>query len=452
MLLASKHLTAPGPMRTHLKPLWLLALLSGGAPALAAQSAQDTPGFLEGASLEVLSRNFYLNNDYRSPSPAGKSYKQEWAQGFIASFASGFTPGTVGVGVDAHGFLGLKLDGGKGHSGTGLLPLDHDGRSEDSYSSAGGALKFKASRTTLALGEMTVATPVFDTADKRLQPEYASGLLLSSREIEGVELQAGHFNAFKNQDASTAKGDFSGYGATPRHASIDFIGADLFAGQALGGALYASELSDTWRQYYANLHASLGQWFLDGNLYHTRDQGQAAAGAIDTTAYSLSGKYRIDAQAFTLAYQKIHGDTPFDFVGGDSIYLANSIKYADFNGPGERSWQARYDLDLGALGIPGLSFMARYVSGRGIDGSHAPQGGAYNPFDSASGTYSPQQGRGGRHWERDLDLHYIVQSGPAKDLSLQLSHVSHRANAAQAGDDIDRLYIVIQYPLKLGPF
>ncbi|MGV6957914.1 OprD family porin [Pseudomonas chlororaphis] len=452
MLLASKHLTAPGPLRLRLKPLWLLALLSGGAPALAAQGAQDTPGFLEGASLEVLSRNFYLNNDYRSPTPAGKSYKQEWAQGFIASFESGFTPGTIGVGVDAHGFLGLKLDGGKGHSGTGLLPLDHDGRSEDSYSSAGGALKFKASRTTLALGEMTVATPVFDTADKRLQPEYASGLLLSSRELEGLDLQAGHFNAFKNQDASTAKGDFSGYGATTRHASIDFIGADLFAGQALGGALYASELSDTWRQYYANLHASLGQLFLDGNLYRTRDQGQAVAGAIDTTAYSLSGKYRIDAQAFTLTYQKIHGDTPFDFVGGDSIYLANSIKYADFNGPGERSWQARYDLDLGALGIPGLSFMARYVSGRGIDGSHAPQGGAYNPFDSASGTYSPQQGRGGRHWERDLDLHYIVQSGPAKDLSLQLSHVSHRANAAQAGDDIDRLYIVIQYPLKLGPF
>ncbi|CAI8992357.1 OprD family porin [Pseudomonas chlororaphis] len=450
MLLASKHLTAPGPMR--LKPLWLLALLSGGAPALATQGTQDTPGFLEGANLEVLSRNFYLNNDYRSPTPAGKSYKQEWAQGFIASFESGFTPGAIGVGVDAHGFLGLKLDGGKGHSGTGLLPLDHDGRSEDRYSSAGGALKFKASRTTLALGEMTVATPVFDTADKRLQPEYASGLLLSSRELEGLDLQAGHFNAFKNQDASTAKGDFSGYGATTRHASIDFIGADLFADQALGGALYASELSDTWRQYYANLHASLGQLFLDSNLYRTRDQGQAAAGAIDTTAYSLSGKYRIDAQAFTLAYQKIHGDTPFDFVGGDSIYLANSIKYADFNGPGERSWQARYDLDLGALGIPGLSFMARYVSGRGIDGSHAPQGGAYNPFDSASGTYSPQQGRGGRHWERDLDLHYIVQSGPAKDLSLQLSHVSHRANAAQAGDDIDRLYIVIQYPLKLGPF
>ncbi|MBC3375890.1 OprD family porin [Pseudomonas sp. SWRI92] len=446
---ASNNIVGPGPMPAALKPLWLLALLAGSAPTMAAQTAD---GFVEGASLEILSRNFYLNNDYRSPTPAGKSYKQEWAQGFIASFESGFSTGTVGVGIDAHGFLGLKLDGGKGHSGTGLLPLDDDGRSEDQYSSAGGALKFKASRTTLALGEMTVQTPVFDTADKRLQPEYASGVLLTSRETEGIDLQAGHFHAFKNQDASTARGDFSGYGATTRHGSIDFVGADLFSGRPVGGAVYASELSDTWRQYYTNLHATVGDLFVDGNLYHTRDQGQAAAGAIDNTAYSLLGKYRRDAQAFTVAYQKINGDTPFDFVGGDSIYLANSIKYADFNGPGEHSWQARYDLDLGALGIPGLGFMARYVTGSGIDGSHAPQGGAYNPFDTDTGTYSPQQGDGGRHWERDLDLHYVVPSGPARDLSLQLSHVTHRANDAQAGDDIDRLYIVIQYPLKLGPF
>ena len=93
--------------------------------------------------------------------------------------------------------------------------------------------------------------------------------------------------------------------------------------------------------------------------------------------------------------------------------------------------------------------MTRYVTGRGIDGTHAPQGGAYNPFDADSGEYQPLQGRGGRHWERDIDLHYVVQSGPAKDLSVQLSHVSHRANTAQAGDDIDRVYVVIEYPLKL---
>jgi hypothetical protein len=421
--------------------LTLLALLCGLSATAAAE------GFLDDAKTEVLSRNFYLSNDYRSPSPSGQNYKQEWAQGFIGTFSSGFTPGAVGFGVDAHAFYGLKLDGGKGHSGTGLLPVDSDGRSENDYSSAGGALKSRASRNTLAFGEMTVETPVFDTSDKRLQPEYATGFLLNSREIDNLNLVAGHFTAFKNQDSSSGKGDFYGYGANTEAGGISFIGADLFPDSALGGALYASDLSDTWHQYYANLHFKQSGVLLDANLYHTRDTGRALAGAIDNTAFSLSGKYVFGPHALLLGWQRINGDTPFDFVGGDSIYLANSIKYADFNGAHERSWQARYDLDLGAFGVPGLSFMTRYVSGSHIDGTHAPQGGAYNPFDADSGEFQPQQGDGGKHWERDMDLKYVVQSGTAKDLSVQLSHVSHRANDAQAGDDIDRIYVVIQYPL-----
>ncbi|MBM2607475.1 OprD family outer membrane porin, partial [Pseudomonas sp. BIS1] len=102
---------------------------------------------------------------------------------------------------------------------------------------------------------------------------------------------------------------------------------------------------------------------------------------------------------------------------------------------------------LAPFGLPGLSFMARYVSGRAIDGSHAPAGGAYNPL-GADGRYRPLQGSGGKHWERDLDLRYLFASGPLKDLSLNVSHLSHRANAAQAGDDIDRLYLIVEYPLK----
>ncbi|MGE8099355.1 OprD family porin [Pseudomonas fluorescens] len=429
-------------MKVFTKPL------TGSVVLFALTETALASGFTEDAKVDVLSRNFYLNNDYRSPSPSGKNYKQEWAQGFIGTFVSGFTEGMIGVGLDAHAFYGLKLDGGKGHSGTGLLPVNSDGRSESDYSSAGGALKLKASRTTLAFGEMTVETPVFDTSDKRLQPEYATGFLLNSREIDNVNLVAGHFTAFKNQDSSSGKGDFQGYGANTKAGGISIIGVDLFSDSPLGGALYASDLSETWHQYYANLHFKQSGVLLDANLYHTRDSGQALAGEIDNTAFSLSGKYTFGPHAVMLGWQRINGDTPFDFVGGDSIYLANSIKYADFNGAHERSWQARYDLDLGAFGIPGLNFMTRYVSGSHIDGTHAPKGGAYNPFDADSGEYQPQQGAGGRHWERDIDLRYIVQSGAAKDLSVQLSQVSHRANSAQAGDDIDRIYVVIQYPLK----
>lgn len=423
--------------------LALLALLCAATDTVFASD------FFNDAKTEVLSRNFFLSNDYRSPSPAGKNYKQEWAQGFIGTFTSGYTPGSVGFGIDAHAFLGLKLDGGKGHSGTGLLPVDSSGRSEQNYSSAGGAFKLKVSRTTLAFGEMTVETPVFDTSDKRLQPEYATGLLLNSREVDNVNFTAGHFTAFKNQDSSSSHGDFSGYGATTEAGGISFLGADLFGDSPVGGSLYASELTDTWHQYYANLHYKQSGLLLDANLYRTRDTGRALAGAIDNTAFSLSGKYNFGPHAVMLGWQRINSDSPFDFVGGDSIYLANSIKYADFNGAGERSWQARYDLDLGAFGIPGLTFMTRYVRGSHIDGTHAPKGGAYNPFDADTGDYQPQQGAGGKHWERDVDLKYIVQSGAAKDLSVQLSHVSHRANEAQAGDDIDRIYVVIQYPLGL---
>ncbi|MFJ2386846.1 OprD family porin [Pseudomonas koreensis] len=421
--------------------LALLALLC------AATNTVFASDFFNDAKTEVLSRNFFLSNDYRSPSPSGKNYKQEWAQGFIGKFTSGYTPGTVGFGIDVHAFLGLKLDGGKGHSGTGLLPVDSSGRSEPDYSSAGGAFKLKVSRTTLAVGEMTVETPVFDTSDKRLQPEYATGLLLNSREIDEVSLVAGHFTAFKNQDSSSGHGDFYGYGANTEAGRISFLGADLFGDSPVGGSLYASELTDTWHQYYGNLHFKLSGVLLDANLYHTRNTGRALAGAIDNTAFSLSGKYAIGPHTMLLGWQRINGNTPFDFVGGDSIYLSNSIKYADFNGAGERSWQARYDLDLGAFGIPGLTFMTRYVSGSHIDGTHAPKGGAYNPLNTDSGEYQPQQGAGGKHWERDIDLKYIVQSGAAKDLSVQVSHVSHRANEAQAGDDIDRIYVVVQYPL-----
>lgn len=421
--------------------LALLAILVGTLEARA-----DTGD----AAWSLHGRNYFLHNDFRGSSPTDQSYQQEWAQGFIAEITSGFTPGSIGLGVDAHGFLGLKLDGGRGHAGTSLLPRDAEGRTADNYSSAGAALKLRLGQSLLRYGEMTVETPVFDTADKRLQPEYATGFLLDSLDFANLHVQAGRFTRFKNQNASSGHDDFTGYGTSTRGSAIGFVGASLATETPFGAMLYASQLDDTWRQVYLNLHFQQDDLTLDGNLYKTRDQGDARAGDIDTLAYSVLAKYRIGGQAFTLAFQHVRGDTPFDFVGGDSIYLANSIKYADFNGPHERSWQARYDLDLGVLGIPGLTFMARYVSGRGINGSKAPAGGAYNPLDPVSGLPVPQQGKGGRHWERDLDLRYVIPAGPAKDLILNLAHVSHRGNNAQAANDIDRLYLILEYPLKGG--
>jgi imipenem/basic amino acid-specific outer membrane pore len=403
----------------------------------------------DAATLKVLARNFYLDTDNHGAQGADN---REWAQGFIARFESAFTPGLLGVGVDAHGFAGFRLDSGSGRSGTGLLPVGDDGRAATDYSDAGLALKLRAGDTRLSLGEMEVETPVFDTADKRLQPEYASGALLQGV-VQGYAWSAGRFHAFRNQNETSSDSDFDGYGASTRGASISFAGLRSPASEPWGGALYAGSLSDTWNQLYLNLHQrldfaserSLG-WALDA--YRTRDAGRAKAGDIDTLAWSLSGTLTLGAQAFAFGYQKIHGDTPFDFVGGDSIYLANAIKYADFNGPNERSLQARYDLDLATL-LPGLTFMARYVRGSDIDGTHAPLDGAYTRFDPLLQQRLPAQGKGGKHWERDLDLAYRVASGKAAGTLLHFTYVSHRANAAQAGRDIDRIYLVIEYPFEL---
>lgn len=391
----------------------------------------------EEAGWSLLTRHYFLHSDFRSPSGSGQNYRQEWAQGFIGDIHSGFTEGPIGVGIDAHGFIGFKLDGGRGHAGTGLLPRDSDNRAASGYSSAGAALKLRLGNTRLRYGEMMVETPVFDTGDKRLHPEYATGWLLENADLPDWRFQAGRFTAFNNQDNSSTHDDFSGYGATTHDRAISLAGATFASKGPFAGALYAGVLDDTWRQVYLNLNRVEGHWRLDGNLYQTRDTGKASAGAIDTLAYSALSSFSFGAQTLSVAYQKVEGKTPFDFVGGDAIYLANSIKYADFNGPGERSWQLRYDLNFTTLGVPGLSLMGRYVSGRGIDGTRAPAGGAY----------VGQQGQGGKHWERDIDLKYVIQSGAAKDLSLAFSHVSHRANQAQAGGDIDRIYLIIEYPL-----
>lgn len=395
----------------------------------------------------LVSRSYLIHNHYPSGRD-GKDTTQEWAQGFIANLRSDVTPGPIGIGLDLHGFAGVKLDGGKDDAGTtGLLPVDNDGDSRNAFSSAGGAVRAVYGNSELAYGEMTVETPVFDTGDKRLQPEYATGWRFQNRSLPGLLLEAGRFTRFKNQDSSSGHGDFTGYGGSTRYGDIGLVGATWKSPQRTwGGALYLSRLDDVWRQAYTGLNGHWGHWHLDANLYHTEETGDARAGDIDNLAYSLFGRVEMGSHALGLGYQKIQGDTPFDFVGGDSIYLANSVKFADFNGPGERSWQARYQWRADTLGLPGLTFMARYVSGTHIDGTRAPQGGAYNPFDPDDASYRPQQGRGGRHWERDIALAYVLQDGVAKGLSLSVAHVTHRANEAQGGPDLDRVYLFAEYP------
>jgi len=95
----------------------LALAVTAGTTQLAFASAQsDSKGFVEDSDLQLLNKNYALYRDFRNNgvNNGGKdtdqNYRNEWAHGVMATYASGYTQGTVGFGVDAHAAQGFKLN------------------------------------------------------------------------------------------------------------------------------------------------------------------------------------------------------------------------------------------------------------------------------------------------------------------------------------------------------
>ncbi len=102
------------------------------------------------------------------------------------------------------------------------------------------------------------------------------------------------------------------------------------------------------------------------------DEGKKLLGEFDNSIWSARLGVKVGAHRLALSHQCNNGDDDFDYLRqSDSIFLDNSIQYSDCNSPKERSWMARYDLDMQTFSIPGLSFMTRYGKGTGADYSNA---------------------------------------------------------------------------------
>lgn len=426
-----------------------LGLAALGAGVLAMSSAHagqaDAKGFVEDSTLNLLARNVYFDKDRHAP---GSRDAREWGQGFQLSYASGFTQGTVGFGVDLQAYTALKLDSGRGRSGTGLLPVDSDGRARDESSSLGGAVKLQISNSVLKYGELRPYNPVIAVADARLMPATATGFQLASAEIDGLEVDGGHFTSAKDFNRTGSDGGFHAGYAGVEGGDVDYLGGSYSVSDALSFTLYGSRYEDLWHQYYGNANYTLAladeqSLNFDFNIYRTLDEGQSLAGTIDTTAWSLAAAYTLGAHTFTLAHQRNHGDQPFDYLvlggGGfqDSIFLANSMQLVDFNGPREQSWRAAYALDMASYGVPGLTFYAGYTRGDEVDGSHMDAGSPYAYY-----------GDDEKHWERDLSVKYVVQEGAAKDLSFRVRQATHRISGT-SDVDADELRLIVEYPLSI---
>nr|WP_185015326.1 OprD family porin [Pseudomonas brassicacearum] len=432
-----------------LSPLFIAIAATMGASVQAADdSSRD--GFVEGSSLKLNARNYYMNRNRQQQT----NDNIEWGQGFLGIFESGYTQGTVGFGVDANAMLGLKLDGGGGTAGSSILPIsDGNGKAPGSFSSGGGTLKMRALDTELKAGDLFLNNPVIAGGMSRMLPQTFRGVSLTNHSFDGWLIEGGQASFTKPYNQSGHKRIDTSYGKLAdgdKSQHLNWAGVAWSGLPGLTSSLYASELKDIWNQYYYDLDYTYAVNELVSlnpglHYYHTQDTGDALLGKIDNNTYSLHFTVGVGSHSVTAAYQRVNGNTPFDYISqGDSIFLDNSQQYSDFNGPNERSWKLKYAYDFAGVGVPGLTSAVSYSRGT-LDLSKVdPNSRGYASFYNADG-------KNAKHWERDIDLKYVVQGGTAKDLAVRLQWATNRGgNGYGALDtDTDEYRMIIDYPLNV---
>ena len=335
------------------------------------------------------------------------------------------------------GTFGFKLDSGDGTAGSGLLVPDREsGGSQDNYGDLGLAAKAKISETVLKVGSLQLKNMAIGSSDGRLLPQVFSGGQLVSKDIAGLTLDAGYLDEVNHRNS----GDFEGLTMTSggnrgiafedgnQSSNFVFAGGTYKFSDSLNGGYYYSNLEDLYKQHSFNLVHVLplgDKQSLKTDLRYARSTDDGRSN-VDNKAFGAMVTYAVSGHSFGLGYQSMSGDTGAAYVNGTDPYLLNYVQIGDFANKDEKSWQARYDFNFASIGIPGLTFMTRYLSGDNID-----------------------RGNGvseGREWERDMDLAYVIQEGPLKNLGLKWRNAMVRNNFSR---DIDENRLILSYTLPL---
>ena len=386
-------------------------------------------------------RNYYMDRDYKDD--GAKTAAREWAQGFIMNVESGFTPGKLGFGLDARALVGVKLDSSPDRSGTELLPASaRDGRAADEYSRLGLTGKMRFSQTTIKTGDVSIFLPFAFASPSRLLPQTFRGTTLSSKELEGLTFNAGYIDRVNKRDSSnyqplaiaSPNRRFNG-AATSSHMA--YAGGDYQLSRQLSLRAYHAEVDDLYTQNtLALLHQlPLGDGTLTTDLrsFFSRDTGSAKAGEVDNQNLSALVGYKLGGHSVSLGYMHSSGDTATPYLSGTELMgLSELTMSSDFLNAKERTWQAIYDYDFTAVGIVGLRSRLRYVRGDNIELA------ALNADDR-------------KEREFQMELGYVIQSGPLKNVSLLARKSIYRNDfpAGAAFRDENQTRFVVQYALPL---
>ncbi|WP_397447988.1 OprD family porin [Pseudomonas sp. NA-150] len=396
----------------------------GGTTLAAATGAQAD--FFADSSGNLDLRNFYFGRDFRQSN--SRDSADEWAQGFILRLQSGYTAGPVGFGVDALGMVGYKLDSGGGSGGTGLLPADLTSKgSQDEYGKLGLTAKAKISKTELKAGTLFFRDPVVSSNDTRLLPQNFRGELLNSADLNNFKLIGGHIDQIKANN-STDFEDMSANRFGGVSNSFNFGGGDYQVTPQLSLSARYAVLEDVYQQYYGGLNHTFdlgGGHSIKSDLRFSSSKEDGSFRSIDNRALGGMFTYKIGASSFGAALQRMNGRDPFPYITGSDPYLVNFVQINDFANIHEHSWQVRYDYDFAALGVPGLTFMTRYVNGDNVERAGGGEG---------------------KEWERNMDIGYVIQSGALKNVGLKWRNATVRSNF---GNDLDENRVILSYTVGL---
>ncbi|MEE5136702.1 OprD family porin [Pseudomonas alliivorans] len=415
-------------MNTFFQRAALPSLLLSVAPWVSAD------GFIEDSKLKLQLRNVYFNENFRDEhglstraALTAKSERTEWAQGLLLDYQSGFTQGLLGFGFDASGLLGIKLDSGKGRSGTGLLPVHSDGRAADEFSSLGAAAKVRLARTIVKYGSLLPRTPVLVYNDARLLPQVYQGTQFTSTDIENLTLTGGRLDQFKLRDSSDSRSiipdGFSGKGS-----DFSYVGGDYRLGKDVRLSYFYGELEEFYRQQFASIQhdLTLGSGVLTSDLRYFRsvDAGAARSGKIDNDMLSGQLTYALSGHSVGAGYQVLSGDAGLPYISGATVYSFSNVGIGKFIEEDEKTWMVSYGYDFARLGAPGLTFSTRYLRGDNEKSGPAQL----------------------REWERDAEIAYVVQGGTFKGLGVKLRNYVYRSDFAR-GRDSNRLYLTYDMAL-----
>jgi len=439
-------------------PLTRRVALSALGAALAIPAAEAA--FLEDSKAALKMRNFYINQDTRNQKTPRA---EEWGQGFILDYKSGFTEGVVGFGLDLSGQYAVRLDAGgrEGKAGStrepgSVFPLESNGKARRDFGRLGATAKMRYSKTVAQVGTLMPKLPVLSYSDGRLLPQMFQGAQVTSKEIKDLTLIAGKIehsterNSSNSDSLSIAGAD----GPDDGRSSNEFYyaGADYKVTDDLLLQYYYGNLRDFYTQHFFGL---VHDWALpvgslqtdlryfesnsDGENSHSSGRadgyvssgywgaGSSHKGEVDSHLWSAMFTYSLAGHELSGGYQQVTGNSDFPHINqgnGRSLYLITNAQMGKFASSGEKTWVAGYAYDFASIGVPGLKTSLTYFSGDGIDAA----------------------GNDHKEWERDLRVDYAVQSGLFKGVGFTWRSAMQRGNDTR---DRDENRLIVNYSIPL---